>query len=254
MKFDELDNIMREFEQSLDQKIMRGVYIVARLDGRGFTKLTKKENDFGVPFDIRFRDMMVNTVKELMNCGFKVVYGFTQSDEISLLFHLREDTYGRKVRKYNSILAGVASTAFSLQLGQPGIFDCRMIPLPDKERVRDYFLWRQEDAYRNALNAHCYWTLRKNGVSVQEATKAFEGKSDSYKKSFLYKQGTNFKWDVPAWQKSGVGVFWTDVEKEGYNPITKEYVMTTRRELAVEYELPLKDAYGDFVEKKLNRR
>ena len=161
MTFDELDKKMRVYEQSLDQVIDKSKYLVARLDGRGFTKLTKEVCNFEAPFDSRFRDMMVNTVYELMNCGFHVIYGFTESDEISLLFHPREETFGRKVRKYNSVLAGVASAAFSLQLGGIAGFDCRIIPLPDIERVKDYFLWRQEDAHRNALNSHCYWAMRK---------------------------------------------------------------------------------------------
>jgi tRNA(His) 5'-end guanylyltransferase len=91
------------------------MYLVARLDGRSFTRLTKEICQFEAPFDVRFRDMMVNTVKELMNCGFRVIYGYTESDEISLLFHPEEDSFGRKVRKYNSVLAGVASAAFSLR-------------------------------------------------------------------------------------------------------------------------------------------
>ena len=174
MDFDELDKQMRVYEQSIDQCILPEMYMAARLDGRSFTRLTKEICKFEAPFDIKFRDMMIETVKQLMNCGFRVIYGFTESDEISLLFHPEETTFGRKVRKYNSTLAGVASAAFSLQLGQPGIFDCRMVPLPNIERVRDYFLWRQEDAHRNALNAHCYWMLRKQGVSVRDATASLE--------------------------------------------------------------------------------
>ena len=251
MKFDELDKMMREYERSLDQNIMKDVYMVARLDGRSFTRLTKKLCDFEAPFDIKFRDIMVNTVKELMTCGFNVVYGFTESDEISLLFRLDENTYGRNVRKYNSILAGVASAAFSMQLGQPGIFDCRMVPLPNIERVQDYFSWRQEDAKRNSLNAYCYWTLRKNGASEQEATKAIEGKSVPYKKQLLNENGISFNRDVPAWQKNGMGIFWKDVEKEGYCPLTREKVVTTRRVLDVEYALPLREAYREFVTQKL---
>ena len=44
---------------------------------------------------------MVDTVKALMNYGFRVIYGYTESDEISLLFHPEENTFARKVRKYN---------------------------------------------------------------------------------------------------------------------------------------------------------
>ena len=160
MTFDELDKKMRIYEQSIDQHILPDLYLVARLDGRSFSRLTKELCDFEAPFDVRFRDMMVNTVKQLMDCGFRVVYGFTESDEISLLFHKEEDTFGRKVRKFNSILAGFASANFSLQLGQAVALDCRMVLLPNIERVKDYFLWRQEDAHRNALNSHCYWMLR----------------------------------------------------------------------------------------------
>ena len=246
MKFDDLDAKMRCYEQSIDQHVLSDMYLVARLDGRSFSRLTKVICDFEAPFDVRFRDMMVNTVKTLMDCGFRVVYGFTESDEISLLFHTEEDTFGRKVRKLNSILAGTASAAFSLQLGQVAALDCRLVPLPNLERVQDYFLWRQEDAHRNALNAHCYWMLRKEGKSVKEATEALEGKSIAFKNELLFSRGINFD-KLPAWQKRGVGVFWADVEKTGFNPITNQEVTTCRRALDVNYELPLGEEYARYV-------
>jgi len=246
MNFEDLDKKMRVYEQSLDQILLPELYMVARLDGRSFTKLTKEICKFEAPFDVRFRDMMKNTVIALMDCGFRVIYGFTESDEISLLFHPDEDTFGRKVRKYNSTLAGVASATFSLQLGRAAVFDCRMVPLPTIERVQDYFLWRQEDAHRNALNSHCYWMLRKEGKSVKEATKQLEGQTTAYKNELLFQHGINFD-NLPSWQKRGMGIWWEDIEKEGYNPITKEKVITTRRELHTEYELPLRKEYGSFI-------
>ena len=42
MKFDDFDKKMRIYEQSLDQTILPEIFIVARLDGRSFTKLTKE--------------------------------------------------------------------------------------------------------------------------------------------------------------------------------------------------------------------
>ncbi len=246
MNFDDLDLQMRQYERSLDQIILPKTYIVARLDGRNFTRLTKDICQFEAPFDIRFRDMMVDTVKSLMDCGFRVVYGFTESDEISLLFHLDENAFGRKVRKYNSTLAGTASAAFSLQLGRPAVFDCRIVPLPDVERIKDYFLWRQEDAHRNALNAHCYWALRREGFDVAGATAQVEGRSIAEKDELLLEHGICFG-DLPSWQKSGVGLWWRDIEKLGFNPKTQQTVTTTRRELYVEYELPLRAQYGDLI-------
>ena len=38
-----------------------------------------------------------------MDCGFRVVYGFTESDEISLLFAPEDNAFGRKVRKYMTL-------------------------------------------------------------------------------------------------------------------------------------------------------
>ena len=93
MNFDELDKKMRVYEQSIDQSILSDMYLVARLDGRSFSRLTKEICDFEAPFDVRFRDMMIDTVRALMDCGFRVVYGFTESDEISLLFHKDENTF-----------------------------------------------------------------------------------------------------------------------------------------------------------------
>ena len=246
MKFEDLDKKMRVYEQSLDQVMLPEIYLVARLDGRGFTRLTKEVCKFEAPFDERFRNLMENTVKALMDCGFNVVYGYTQSDEISLLFHPEENSFGRKVRKYNSVLAGVASAAFSLQLGQQAVFDCRVVPLPTVERVQDYFLWRQEDAHRNALNSHCYWMLRKEGASVRAATGQLKGQTVAYKNELLFQHGINFN-ELPAWQKRGIGLYWKQVEREGFNPIKKEKVVTLRRELTTDYDLPFGEEYAKFI-------
>lgn len=246
MKFDDLDKEMRVYEESLDQYVLPDMYLVVRLDGRSFTRLTKEVCRFEAPFDTRFRDLMTDTVKSLMNAGFRVIYGYTESDEISLLFHPDDNTFGRKVRKINSTLAGEASAAFSLALGQVATFDCRVIPLPNRTRVADYFVWRQEDAHRNSLNAHCYWALRKEGQTQNEATMELESKSVSYKNELLFQKGINYN-ELPLWQKRGIGIYFADVERDGFNPITNEKVTTRRREIIVDYEIPIGEAYRDFV-------
>jgi len=68
-----------------------------------------------------------------------VLYGYTESDEISLLFAPDEQAFGRKLRKYNSTLAGEVSAQFSVRLGQVASFDCRISQLPTVELVIDYF-------------------------------------------------------------------------------------------------------------------
>ncbi|HSI85068.1 MAG: tRNA(His) guanylyltransferase Thg1 family protein [Candidatus Methylacidiphilales bacterium] len=250
MKFDDLDKEMRMYETGHDMFILPGVWMVARIDGRSFTRLTKEVHQFEAPFDPRFRDIMLETLQHLMACGFRVSYGYTQSDEISLLFHLDVDSFDRKMRKYNSVLAGEASAAFSLKLGALATFDCRISELPNTSKVRDYFLWRQEDASRNALNSHCYWLLRKEGKTVRQATRALEGASVADKNELLFQRGVNFS-ELPLWQRRGMGVYWEDYLKEGFNPQEQTVVKTIRRRLHIDMELPMKAEYEIYIDKRI---
>ncbi|MBD2446651.1 guanylyltransferase [Nostoc sp. FACHB-152] len=246
MKFDELDSRMRVFETAHDHCVLPGLYIVARLDGRSFTRLTKEVHQFEAPYDPRFRDMMLTTIEHLMNCGIDITYGYTQSDEISLLFAYQEQTFSRKLRKLNSILAGEASAKFSLLLGSIGCFDCRISQLPNQEEVVNYFRWRHEDAHRNALNAHCYWCLRREGKTATQATSMMNGLSVADKNEMLFQHGINFN-QLPNWQKRGVGLYWEEYQKQGYNPITGETVPALRRRIRRDLDLPMKDEYSRFI-------
>ena len=246
MDFDTLDKQMRKFEQSLDRTMLEGIYVVARLDGHGFTRLTKKEWNLEKPFDITFRDAMIETTKHLMDCGFRMIYGYTQSDEISMLLHLKDDTFGRKERKLVSILASEASVAFSMNTGHAAVFDNRLVPLPNADNVIDYFRWRQEDAHRNSLNSHCYWTLRKAGISADDAQKRMSGISNSEKNEILFEHGINYN-DLPLWQKRGVGMYYRHEQRQGFNPVTNETTTYTRRSLHLDLELPIGQDYSRLI-------
>src|SRR5437763_1107060 len=130
MKFDGLDAKVRVFETGHDHGGLPGSHIVARWDRRHCTRLTKEGHGVGSPLDERFRADMLAATEHLMTCGFNIIYGYTESDEISLLFHPAEDSFGRKERKLTSILAGEASARFSILLGAIACFDCRISQLP----------------------------------------------------------------------------------------------------------------------------
>lgn len=250
MKFDELDARMRVFETAHDHCALPGLFLVARLDGRGFTRLTKEVLPLEVPFDVTFRDTMIATVEHLLQCGIDCVFGYSQSDEISLLLQPATQAFHRKERKLISVLAGEASAAASLRFQRAVAFDCRISQLPTPALVVDYFRWRQEDAGRNALNAHCYWLLRREGVTPEGANDRLAGMSVAQKNEFLFQRGVNFD-RVPAWQKRGVVVAWRHVEVEGRDPRTDTVVKTTRRRLVVDAELPFGDAYAGYVAERL---
>ncbi len=247
MKFDELDAKMRVFETAHDHQVLPGLYMVARVEGRSFSRLTKERHDVEAPFDERFRDMMIETTRHLMEgTGMRMVYGYTESDEISVLLHPADTSFGRKLRKLNSVLAGEASAKLTHLLGDLAVFDCRVSQLPTPAVVVDYFRWRSEDAHRNCLNAHCYWMLRREGEGPREATAQIEGLSIAAKNELLFSRGLNFN-ELPRWQRRGTGLSWESYEKTGENPRTGQETIATRRRLSTNMELPMGDAYSRYV-------
>lgn len=253
MKFNTLDSMMRVYETCNDYSVIPNMYMIARLDGRGFSKLTKRIN-FEKPFDINFSNIMRKVTHHLMdNTGIKFVYGYTQSDEISLLFDINEDTFGRKLRKLNSILAGHASAVTSLEFGEPVIFDCRISQLPNIELVSDYFSWRQEDANRNALIGHCYWALRAHGLSARKATSIMNGLSRTAQKELLFSLGIDYN-NVEEWHRKGIGFYFETYIKEGWNPILKEIQFASRSVLVENEKLPIKEEYRTFIKRLLDVR
>jgi tRNA(His) guanylyltransferase len=195
---------------------------------------------------------MLDTTEYLMtSCGFNFVYGYTESDEISLLFALGEQTFQRKIRKLVSVLAGEASARFALALQAQAVFDCRISELPNAELVVDYFRWRSEDAHRNSLNAHCYWHFRRSGQSVSEATTALEGLSVANKNELLFRSGINFN-DLPLWQRRGVGLVWEEYERPAENLKTGQPATAVRRRVHRVLELPMKDAYALFLKEVID--
>lgn len=247
MRFDELDKTLRQYETLHDTFVLPNIHMVVRLDGRGFTKKANDVWQLNRPFDDKFHHAMTTTTEYLMSVGFHVIYGYTQSDEISLLLHIDDDTFNRKTRKIISLLAGEASGIFSLTMNAPASFDARICELPTTSLVKDYFSWQQEDAHRNGLNTHCYWLLRKQGVSATDSATFLMHKSLSEKHELLFQHGINFN-DLPNWQKRGVGFYWQETQKEGFNPKTNQTTLTTRKQLIMNDDLPIHDEYRQFIE------
>ncbi len=246
MKFDTFDKQMRKYEQSLDQIIPSDNYMVARLDGKGFSKLTKEQLDLKKPFDEKFRDCFIDAVKLLFNTGFEIIYAYIESDEVSLLFSKNATLYNRKVRKYNSILAAEMSTNLTQILGTKAIFDCRLIPLPTIQEVTDYFLWRQEDSHRNSLYAHCYYKLLETGMNYIEATNYLRNKLLDDKIKLLAQNGICID-KIPSWEMYGYGIYNKETSIEGYNPIKKIVETTIRKTLYADYKLPHGNQYREFI-------
>jgi len=243
MKIAELEARMRRGEYFHAHRVLEGTYIVLRVDGRSFSRLTERACE--KPFDPKFHQRMTETAKALLT-SLQGRYAYTESDEISVLLPRDTDLFDREVEKLVSIAAGAASAHMSLAMGEAVEFDARLWIGARRGDVVDYFRWRQADATRCALNGHCYWTLRKEGKSVAEATRALLGMSVSRKNDLLFARGINFN-ELPSWQRRGSGIYWEKVTRMGKNPKTGAEVPSVRRRLRVDGDLPMKETYGKFV-------
>ena len=244
MKFKSLDKRMRALEIFHCLKAPPESWLILRIVGRSFSKMT--EDRFEKPFDLTFHDHMVETARALL-VEFQGRYGYTESDEISILLPPTWDLFDREVEKIVSVSASIAGATFSLRIQEPVQFDSRIWVGPGEEVLVDYFRWRQADASRCALNGWTYWALRKSGIEARSATERMEGMSVGDKNELLFQLGINFN-DVPQWQRRGTGLFFETHEKEGMDPRSGRTTVTTRRRVHVDEELPMKDGYGEYLE------
>lgn len=157
---------MKEFEKvEAGRKASNEYPLVARLDGRGFSKFTKSLKK---PHDPRLTLLMIDTTKYLVEQTHALV-GYTQSDEISLYFPVpkNEETekvgeymFGGKFQKLTSTLAALATAYFVSELpkripekiGHLPTFDARVWNLPTINDVLSMFKWRQNDCIRNSVS------------------------------------------------------------------------------------------------------
>lgn len=266
MKFDDLEKKMKEHEFRNDIYIPDNKYIIIRLDGRSFSKLTKEKLNLIKPFDERFNQCMSNTVQYLMKeSGFDIIFGYFQSDEISLLLSIGDKTFNRRVNKIISTLSGIASSFFSIQIAKnirhylPSdwkevvTFDARISELSSSEDVLDYFRWRKTDAERNCIQGYCYWNCVKGGMSGKTAQNFIKQLSYDNKIEFLTGIKINYEKDVLDKYKYGTGFYFEEYNTEGYNPLTKEVTMITRRGITVNESLnDLENNLDSILQKIIN--
>lgn len=219
-KKDSLGDRMKEnYENRSKTYLTRRTPCIIRLDGKCFHSFCK---NFQKPYDEVFHKAMNSTLqylcKNIQGCKF----GYTQSDEISLLLTdydtLTTDAwFGYNVQKICSVAASMATLAFNkffaeeakVQAGfelydklldiyckaieKGAMFDARCFSIPASE-VCNAYIWRQEDATRNAIQM-----LGQTYFSHGELHK----KNTSQIQEMLWQRGINFN-DMPVEFKRGV--------------------------------------------------
>lgn len=248
MNMDDFAGRMREHEIYQGQRFLPGAWVILRVDGRGFSGLT--EAHYTKPFDERFRDHMHAAALALVE-DMQGALAYVQSDEISVVLPPDWALFDRRQEKAVSLSASIAAVSFSMAAGRAVQFDGRAWVGARLQDVADYFCWRQADATRCALSTAAYWALRNEGQSVRAATRALEGASVSDKNELLHARGSNFN-ELPVWQRRGVVIGWESYTKQGHNPKTGEDVTVSRRRLATDWDIPMKEAFGAYIVERLS--
>ena len=204
-KHDSLGILIKSFEKSYENRIDHDKFLIVRIDGHKFSKFTKK---FKKPYDPLLSQSMENTTKDLID-HFGASIGYTQSDEITLVFPpvfdikngivTNNQIFSGRTQKIASLIASFTSIRFNYwmqqlfndvyihdefykesvtnQLGNAW-FDARIFGLSTKEDACKVVLWRWRDALKNSCSmfsqTFCSHKALLNKTGVEQIKYCFE--------------------------------------------------------------------------------
>lgn len=206
MSKDSLGDRMKAYEaRETDRRFMNFAPVVARMDGRGFSNWTK---GLARPYDENLSNVMVEVTRKLV-IETNARIGYTQSDEITLVFlieDIKQDMmFNGKTQKLCSVLASL-TTAFFIteclasggELAERALkaphFDGRVFQVPTMTEAANAVLWREKDACKNAVSM---------AARAHFPHSELQGKSGAEMQEMIFqKSGMNFN-DYPAFFKRG---------------------------------------------------
>nr|WP_290461235.1 tRNA(His) guanylyltransferase Thg1 family protein [Acutalibacter muris] len=274
-KNDSLGDRMKRYEGVSRNFLTRRVPVVIRLDGKAFHTFTRGMKK---PFDRILMNAMQETMKYLCKNVQGCVFGYTQSDEITLVLTdyatIKTDAwFGYNVQKMTSIAASMATLAFNAcfidnaeaavqyydtessiqgalefdysvyesKFGS-AMFDARAFSVPVDD-VCNCLIWRQQDATRNSIEA-----VGQANFSHKE----LQGKSCNDIQEMLWSQ-CNLNWnDFPVDCKRGSCCYrqWKEVQMQDPRDSGKT-ITVSRREWVIDREPPIFTQDRDYVERWL---
>ncbi|ETN41767.1 uncharacterized protein HMPREF1541_03704 [Cyphellophora europaea CBS 101466] len=225
---------VRLFEQ--DQTLLPNTWIVVRVDGRGFHKLSN-HYEFAKPNDRRALDLMNAAASHVVRSIADVCFAYGVSDEYSFVFERNTQMFERRRDKLVSTVVSTFTAAYVLLWPQhfPSTppspptsvnadagpapashldashlptFDGRAVVYPTTANLRDYLSWRQVDCHINNLYNTTFWTLvLRGGLSQTGAEEHLKGTVSSDKNEMLFSRfGINYN-NEPDMYRKGSCVF-----------------------------------------------
>lgn len=197
---------MKAYEATTDIRLDVHLPIYARIDGRSFSRFTRGMNR---PYDPDMSAAMIAVTEGLVEKTHARI-GYTQSDEISLVFLAdcpdADVLFNGRTLKLASVLASLAASLFMRHIMSHDYFepyrdrvphfDCRICQLPDETEAANMFVWRYKDARKNAVQSAAHAIF---------STKQLHGKHGGEMLAMLAERGINFE-DNPDFFKHGTFV------------------------------------------------
>ena len=274
-KKDSLGDRMKRYEGVSRNFLTRRIPVIIRLDGKAFHTFTKGMKK---PFDRILMGTMQDTMKYLCESIQGCVFGYTQSDEITLVLTdyatvATDAWFSYNVQKMTSIAASMATLAFNkcftdvveaalqyydMESSIQGaldfdysvyedkfwraLFDARVFSIP-KDEVCNCLVWRQQDATRNSIEA-----VGQANFSHKE----LHCKSCNDIQEMLWSQkGINWN-DFPVDWKRGSCCYRTEKTLPMQDPRAPEKeIMVSRRIWVVDQEPPIFTQNREYVERWL---
>jgi len=204
---------VRDFEQP--DSLPLSNWIVVRIDGRGFSKLTKKY-DFAKPNDMRALDLMNAAAIEVTKSLVDIVLAYGQSDEYSFVLHENTNLFDRRAAKLATTIATTFTAEYCMLWSQHfpdtpltrpfPTFDARCVCYPKRKILRDYLCWRQADCHINNLYNTTFWNMVIKGETSQtNAELELKGTVSGDKNEILFKRfGINYNNEPMIFRKGSV--------------------------------------------------
>ncbi|KAJ1668554.1 tRNA-histidine guanylyltransferase 1-like [Coemansia sp. RSA 1813] len=203
---------VRSFE--IEDRLLPSTWLVARIDGQGFTKFTALHG-FTKPNDVRALKLMNRAAKTVMESMQEIVLGYGQSDEYSFVFSKDAKAYDRRASKLSTLLVSRFTSAYvfywseffaDTPLKLLPAFDSRIVMYPADRILRDYLCWRQADCHINNMYNTCFWALvKKGGLSQKDAEKRLSGTLSKDKNELLFSEfGINYNDEDEIFKKGSI--------------------------------------------------
>lgn len=232
VKENSLDSRMKQYEASTDIQLVPKMPIVIRIDGKAFHTYTK---GMVKPFDDVLGYAMRETTRALCKEVHTCVFGYTQSDEITLILKLpsritSEEYFGARLEKIVSVTASKATKHFNkfftqkvnelkasgeeideslmenyIKKAGDAEFDCRAFNMPEWDCINN-IIWRQNDAMRNSVEMV--------GHANFSSKELYKVNVAGIKEKLLNEKGIDWETAFDSYQKYGASCYKVSYTKE----------------------------------------